>query len=301
MYILGDASCASKIQLWDDVVGILTNRGQIGPTLRLQCPRHKETHIVISKPTDFETLAPEGGCTQRCGKRLSCGHSCEFMCHSDQRHLVIPCQKPCERGRTDCGHACPKRCSDPCGDCDILVPDVLLPCGHRAKQLECVLSRNLADPRIKCRRKVNRKLLTCGHTVEMYCYNDPSRHRCEEKCAGSLECSHGTCSRPCWQCSATENEPVDSRSHKPCLKPCGKDFTTCSHRCQRTCHRASDSDCGSCRAPCVVRCIHSQCRAKCGEDCVPCAESCNWNCQHRGKCSLPCGAPCDRLPCNERC
>jgi len=53
--------------------------------------------------------------------------------------------------------------------------------------------------------------------------------------------------------------------------------------------------------PCELRCIHSRCPGKCGEHCVPCAEQCTWACEHRGRCHMPCGAPCDRLPCSLRC
>lgn len=35
--------------------------------------------------------------------------------------------------------------------------------------------------------------------------------------------------------------------------------------------------------------------------CSSCVEDCDWQCIHEGECSLVCGAPCDRLPCNLRC
>lgn len=50
-----------------------------------------------------------------------------------------------------------------------------------------------------------------------------------------------------------------------------------------------------------MSCIHSQCKGVCGQYCVPCAEPCTWQCPHMDRCNMPCGAPCDRLPCNERC
>lgn len=34
---------------------------------------------------------------------------------------------------------------------------------------------------------------------------------------------------------------------------------------------------------------------------APCIEKCTWSCTHQGSCSMPCAAPCDRLPCDERC
>jgi hypothetical protein len=95
MYIIGDAKCAASVKMWKEVLEILTDRDQLGPTLRLKCPRHQETMFVVSKPEDFEILSPEGGCTEVCGERLDCGHSCEFQCHAEVRHRVAGCRKPC--------------------------------------------------------------------------------------------------------------------------------------------------------------------------------------------------------------
>lgn len=50
-----------------------------------------------------------------------------------------------------------------------------------------------------------------------------------------------------------------------------------------------------------VRCGHSRCTLRCHEACAPCVEDCTWSCDHKGKCSMPCAAPCGRLPCNHRC
>ncbi|KAL3940607.1 MAG: hypothetical protein SGBAC_004891 [Bacillariaceae sp.] len=35
--------------------------------------------------------------------------------------------------------------------------------------------------------------------------------------------------------------------------------------------------------------------------CAACVEECVWECEHVERCSLVCGAPCTRLPCNKRC
>src|SRR5208282_693505 len=107
MYIVGDANCATNVKMWDTVVGILRSRDQIGSTLRLRCSRHESANLVVSQPGDFELVAPEGGCSERCGLRLECGHACDYLCHSESRHRAAKCRKPCERGRLDCKHSCP--------------------------------------------------------------------------------------------------------------------------------------------------------------------------------------------------
>ena len=50
-----------------------------------------------------------------------------------------------------------------------------------------------------------------------------------------------------------------------------------------------------------VQCAHSRCPLKCHESCAPCIEKCTWYCEHKGACNMPCAAPCNRIPCNERC
>ncbi|KAL4935406.1 hypothetical protein BDV06DRAFT_129741 [Aspergillus oleicola] len=87
--------------------------------------------------------------------------------------------------------------------------------------------------------------------------------------------------------------------HQKCSIICGKKYGSCSHNCPRSCHVGGE--CGLCEAPCEVRCHHSRCDRKCSKPCTPCVERCTWSCEHQGPCFLPCSAPCDRLPCSQRC
>lgn len=86
MYIIGDSQTARPIDMWAKVLRILEEKGNIGPTLELQCLRHPDTPIHVACADDFNRLAPEGGCSERCGKRLTCGHVCLMKCHSNQLH-----------------------------------------------------------------------------------------------------------------------------------------------------------------------------------------------------------------------
>jgi hypothetical protein len=283
--------------MWAKVVEIFKNRDLIGPTLRLQCPRHPTVSLTISNHRDFETIAPEGGCQEACGQRLPCGHSCELFCHSEVRHKVAPCRKPCERGRPECRHSCPKQCSDPCGPCMTAVTDIKLPCGHILLRLECFKSQNLEESKPRCEIKVRRALPRCSHMADMKCWEDVETFKCKMICQGAIGCGHHTCSNPCYKC--TNSPAARASEHAPCRQECNADLKICSHRCVQPCHPEKDHP--SCDQPCELRCSHSRCPGKCGENCVPCAEQCTWSCEHLGKCNLPCGAPCDRLPCNRRC
>ena len=33
--------------------------------------------------------------------------------------------------------------------------------------------------------------------------------------------------------------------------------------------------------------------------CSSCIHDCDWQCEHKGRCPLVCGAPCVRIPCNK--
>lgn len=300
MYIIGDATCARKVKMWEDVIGILRSRDQIRTTLRLQCVRHLDKVLQVDKPADFEMVAPEGGCKELCGQRLNCGHSCEFLCHAEIRHRVAPCRKPCERGRPDCGHRCPKPCSEPCGKCAVPIMNVALNCGHSLASVPCWVSHDLTRPEARCKTRIVRKLPRCGHEAEMPCCLDPEKFPCQKRCGGVLSCRHTSCNNVCSSCTIVPTDLNDPPYHaKPCQQRCDRPFTTCSHLCRRPCH--SSDDCGTCMSPCQLGCIHSKCGKICGQACVPCAEPCTWNCEHLGQCNMPCGAPCDRLPCNQRC
>lgn len=86
--------------------------------------------------------------------------------------------------------------------------------------------------------------------------------------------------------------------HPSCKLKCSKPLS-CGHPCSSSCH--SGRPCPPCGAKCPVSCEHTRCGKGCSLPCAPCAEPCGWSCSHQGACSLPCGAPCDRLPCNMRC
>src|ERR1700738_3957585 len=201
MYIIGDATGARKVKMWEDVIGILRSRDQIGTTLRLHCSRHIDAVLEVKKPADFEVVASEGGCKELCGRRLDCGHSCEYLCHAEIRHLVVPCRKPCERGRPDCGHSCPKRCSEPCGKCTVPVTNVVLKCGHSLSSVPCWVSRDLTCPEARCKKQIVRKLPRCGHEAKMHCCFDPEKFQCQTKCGGVLSCRHTSCTNVCSSCT----------------------------------------------------------------------------------------------------
>ena len=300
MYIIGNAHTARSVPMWDQVVTILEKDGNIGRTLALCCPRHKETPIEVSEPDGFSIYSPEGGCDRKCISRLKCGHACINKCHSEPLHDAVKCLERCQRVKKSCDHACPKVCGDLCDSkCQVEMSNIALPCGHVCKKLKCYLAQT--PDAVQCQVLVEIVMPGCKHTLKVCCYKLPLavNHLCDAPCGAALDCGHD-CKQTCMNCSTKDEDGQILRvDHGVCINLCGRQYTTCSHACSQVCH--GDKPCRLCVQPCEVRCSHSRCSKQCHEPCNPCVEDCSWSCPHRGACRLPCAVPCDLLPCSQRC
>lgn len=299
MYIIGNSNTSRPVPMWAGVLSILERSNNIGPTLALCCPRHRETPIEVSVPDDFARLAPEGGCAKRCSSRLPCGHSCPNMCHSTSLHNAVRCLERCPRTKDGCEHECPRPCGDVCeSKCQVALFNITLPCGHIAKQLKCHEAQKPEEAR--CQIRIEQLMVHCKHKIWVRCHELPlgGDYPCSATCEAALSCGHN-CKHICKECSPKTDGIITQTKHGVCSNPCGRPYTTCSHNCKAPCH--GDIPCSLCMEPCQVSCNHSKCSKLCHEPCVPCAENCSWSCPHRGRCPLPCAVPCDLLPCSERC
>ena len=299
MYIIGSAGTASPVEMWADVLTELKAGGNVGTKLPLRCPRHDNILIEVSQPDDFTIFSPEGGCNQRCGSRLPCGHACHNKCHAESLHNAVHCHERCLKVKKSCDHPCPKECGDPCDKyCQVTVSNIRLPCGHIAEFLKCHQAQ--AFERITCKKLVKTTMKDCNHDIQVPChelrFNDDLQ--CSATCGAPLPCGHD-CKLDCHVCQLRIDRRVVEVNHGPCTSICGRGFTTCNHSCTSVCH--GEVPCPSCEQPCGVRCSHSRCPKKCSEPCVPCVENCTWSCPHRGACPLPCAVPCDLVPCSLRC
>jgi hypothetical protein len=299
MYIIGNSATSKHVPMWAQVLSIMERSSNIGPSLALCCPRHKDAPINVSTPDDFSIYAPEGGCIKKCISRLSCGHSCINKCHSTALHNAVRCLEDCPRTKKGCEHACPKRCGDKCDtQCQVQMFNIRLPCGHVAAKLKCWEAQ--APDKVRCQAKVDQVMQGCNHEIKVRCHELPLSilHPCSAICGAVMSCGHN-CTEKCKECITKVDGIIISTVHGKCKTRCGRPYTTCNHSCQTPCH--GDKPCGLCNEVCGVTCSHSQCTKKCHEACAPCANQCSWSCPHRGQCSLPCAVPCNLLPCSERC
>ena len=297
MYLIGNSSTFSTVPMWSNVRRLLGDN--CGTKLQLQCPRHTSTEILVEKPEDFLILAPDGGCTLPCEKRLACGHACTGRCHSDALHSAVKCLEPCPRFKDGCDHKCPRSCGEPCENrCNATVNmNLVLDCGHLMESAPCWQAQNLDS--LKCMVLVTKTLPICGHQHTVPCSkNIKSNFKCTASCGSLLSCGHH-CKGPCHQCHVKDDAGSHVADHGPCTQPCGRNFTTCSHSCGNPCH--GEVPCSPCAKTCENRCQHSKCGKKCSEPCAPCAETrCSSRCPHSA-CTMPCAAPCDWVPCSLRC
>ncbi|CAG8013371.1 unnamed protein product [Penicillium salamii] len=299
MYIIGNSETYLNVKMWTDVHSQLAHASAVGTELALCCPRHPQTPILCSEPHDFERKSPAGGCSLLCARRLEpCGHQCQAMCHSALMHDGFSCEKACPRIRSSCRHECPKLCGEDCGPCLTKIHHVELLCGHIKLTIFCHQMSDLES--IKCDVQLEKTIPRCGHTVQVSCSKDITSmdFRCPAPCEDLLACGH-KCSGSCANCIEDVNGKRGQFKHISCTRICDRPYGICNHRCPQTCH--DGEKCRPCDAKCEVQCSHSACDSTCGTACAPCIERCTWSCIHQGSCSMPCAAPCNRLPCDKRC
>lgn len=313
LFVIGNLSMlrSKDTTKWPAILNQMDREGHVGDGLPLCCQVHPKEVTIAKEAEDF-SKCPEGGCLQKCGFRLDCGHVCRSPCHPiDQEHKSIyKCQQSCSK-MLPCGHKCIRKCFeclDGCLQCQTVVKK-LLNCGHPVK-IKChkdpsEVSCNSKCSRIldcghqcwkkcsepcgsssTCKTKESRRL-PCGHSVSIPCSTSENEFICTVPCNKTLDCGHN-CVGTCGKCS-------QGRLHVACASKCDRTLA-CGHRCFFSC----TSSCPPCRQLCNNYCHHSQCRKLCYEPCIPCRELCQWKCKHY-TCTAKCGEPCNRPRCNRPC
>ena len=291
--------------VWENIKKEAEKEKLIGKTLLLKCQNHGE----ITEINDYEDFAEcsGGGCKKKCGKRRTCGHICELLCHNYDCNAK-KCFKICNKINPNCSlgiHNCQKLCCKPCGDCTEMIK-LKLKCGH---EIECKCNE---QNKIICTKPCERKL-ECGHKCPLKCYEECSTEYCEEMVTRTLSCKHTVevmckikkyeilCPKKCnkllqcgHNCTGTCGSCLGGTLHVKCSKNCDKSLV-CGHRCEQKC----SAEC-ICYKQCPNRCPHGICSDPCCDICIDCAEPCEIKCPHR-ECTNNCGQRCNVEPCNERC
>ncbi|CAJ0632351.1 13130_t:CDS:10 [Entrophospora sp. SA101] len=146
--------------------------------------------VVIN--VEWEASIPsEGGCKQKCGEFMECGHLCPKDCHT-YSHDKFKCREKCIR-IFPCGHPCDKECKDTCGKCETKI--VINPrCGHQ-KEVKCHIGQDLS--KYEC-SEICEKKLSCGHRCKESC----SSPWCTQLCRTETRIKYPDCAHinivPCY-------------------------------------------------------------------------------------------------------
>ncbi|KIY50066.1 P-loop containing nucleoside triphosphate hydrolase protein [Fistulina hepatica ATCC 64428] len=80
-------------EVWTTIMDSLKAAGHLYDGLPVRCERHQDRRALLSKPNDFDSLCPDGGCSEPCGAILNCGvHPCPSKCHQLSDHSKMECQ-----------------------------------------------------------------------------------------------------------------------------------------------------------------------------------------------------------------
>ena len=185
-YIIGNATLLARdSDLWRNIFVDMQEQGTMGSELKLTCQNHPKNVIGASSAEDFEN-APEGGCSEQCGMKLTCGHICDQVCHpTDLEHeQKFSCRQPCSKIICDLRHKCQRECGQVCGSCMEKVPKPIPGCKHE-QSVPCSL-----DPaEFKCKKVVTKQASPCGHDCKVPCFVVPSDVICKSSC-DVLDCGH---------------------------------------------------------------------------------------------------------------
>ena len=226
-------------------------------------------------------------CYEECGrcealvtKKLPCGHTKEkCKCYEDV--FVIKCTEKCNR-KLKCGHKCKGYCWEDCDSlpCKEKIRCRLL-CGH-INEIECHLLKNFNQ--LICQEKCN-QVLPCGHTCQGTCgecLEGTLHKKCEFKCGRNLPCGH-ICSQKCSSECLCEKKCPNECEHGYCDLNCCEICMDCMEECKLGCkHGKCKKKCGEIcdRKPCEQRCekkmkCKHQCYGICGERCPGVCRICN--------------------------
>ncbi|KAI0047489.1 hypothetical protein FA95DRAFT_1582635 [Auriscalpium vulgare] len=250
LFILGNATNLRQNATWEVVLNELERKGQVGAGFPIECPRHPSNAVLVSKPGELASHAPDGGCRERCNVVLpQCGHTCSSVCHADtNNHRKMDCDRDCKH-ICPRGHPCPRRCSETCGDCQVFVGRRILPCDHVSENVPCYLQDRLED--VACLVKVPKELPRCGHRSMIPCHEDVDTARCTRPCGGILSCCSRECKSSCYECQDETN-----RSAIPTHEDQGQ-TRHLKHHCERVLEA------------CSQKCGHRVCAKYCSELCPP--------------------------------
>ncbi|KAK0188464.1 P-loop containing nucleoside triphosphate hydrolase protein [Armillaria mellea] len=100
-------------ELWMSLFDLLKGQQHIYDGLPVRCEQHPDRTALLSTEPQFDTLCPDGGCSEPCGAKLRCGlHLCPSKCHQLYDHSQMACHEIIPLRCTPKGHEQSYKCSE---------------------------------------------------------------------------------------------------------------------------------------------------------------------------------------------
>ncbi|KAG1844511.1 P-loop containing nucleoside triphosphate hydrolase protein [Suillus subalutaceus] len=143
-------------ELWGKFFELVKQGNYMYEGFPIKCERHPHRKVLIKSASEFDTLCPNGGCTEICGIMLNCGvHLCPLKCHQISDHSQMPCQHP-YLGRCPVNHQLKWKChqSKPY-PCPVCVKEAERAEEKRKRELELELKQKQLDAIVDVRERAD--------------------------------------------------------------------------------------------------------------------------------------------------
>ncbi|KAF1943538.1 P-loop containing nucleoside triphosphate hydrolase protein [Clathrospora elynae] len=101
--------------IWIPLMDQLKRDGHIYDGFPVKCEQHPDKIALLTEKEQFDSVCPDGGCSEPCGQLLNCGiHICPHRCHQLQDHSKMDC-KAIISSTCDKKHKVTRKCHDKAG------------------------------------------------------------------------------------------------------------------------------------------------------------------------------------------
>ncbi|KAG1720035.1 P-loop containing nucleoside triphosphate hydrolase protein, partial [Suillus occidentalis] len=151
-------------ELWGKFFELVKKGAYMYEGFPIKCERHPSRTVLIKSASEFDTLCPDGGCTETCDIVLNCGiHPCPLKCHQISDHSQMPCQYPYS-GTCPANHKLKWKCHQPKPDpCPVCVKEAERAEEKRKRELE--LKQKLEEEELQ--RQIQREQEQLEHDLRM--------------------------------------------------------------------------------------------------------------------------------------
>ncbi|KAH7390934.1 P-loop containing nucleoside triphosphate hydrolase protein [Phaeosphaeria sp. MPI-PUGE-AT-0046c] len=108
-------------EVWIPLMEQLKANGHIFSGFPVKCEQHPDKKALLTEKEHFDSVCPDGGCAEPCGKMLACKvHTCPHRCHQLSDHSKMDC-KAIVVSQCPKNHKVVRKCHDKagatCGKC----------------------------------------------------------------------------------------------------------------------------------------------------------------------------------------